>query len=274
MIAILFSLLVSFSAHADTDQLICESKFNPDFLAPLESPVEHGTDEIPTLKPGDTISLLVWNIYKAQRSNFWRDFSVLTESADLSLFQESVLSEENWGRLQAMDGVMWQSAMSFKMNDSASTGLTTGSRYLAKGSEALESPVREPLARTPKLSMLTEIPIEGRDESLMVVNIHAINFVLPSRLFMQLEVLIRRLENHNGPLIIAGDFNTHFFRNGILEQFKSRLDLDLVEFEGDRRWFKFDRIYVRGLSWSNAEILRSVQTSDHKPLAVDLKLLN
>ena len=272
MLTILFSLLASFSAHADFEKAFCERLYDPNFLAPLESPVEHGTDEIPTLKPGDEFSLLVWNLYKAKKRNFWRDFHTLTNSADISIFQESILSEESWEHLQAMEGVHWQSAMSFKMNDTKSTGLTTGSRFYVKGSEALASPVREPIARTPKLSMISEIPIEGTDQSLMVVNIHAINFVRPSRFYMQLEMLIRKLEKHNGPLIIAGDFNSHFFRDGILEQFRQRLNLELIVIEGDTRWFKFDRIYVRGLGWSNAEILKSIHTSDHKPLKLDLKV--
>ncbi len=84
------------------------------------------------------------------------------------------------------------------------------------------------------------------------------------------------LESHDGPLIVAGDFNTwNAERWNIVALVARRLRLQPVRFEPDRRSRFFgqvvDHVYYRGLVPSNA-VVHDVSTSDHNPIQVNFAL--
>ena len=187
-------------------------------------------------------------------------------------YKNPILTEESLDQLHRYEEVSWQTAISFKMGERRATGLTTGSRRKIVRSEAVESPGREPVTNTPKMSLISELPIEGKEESLIVVNIHALNFVLPFQFRKQLEDLYERLKDHKGPMVLAGDLNTHILRKQILDRFVEKLGMKRVQFDDDNRWMVLDHIFVRDLEWSGAQVLGQVSSSDHKPLKVRLKI--
>ena len=56
--------------------------------------------------------------------------------------------------------------------------------------------------------MLQWFPITGTDQQLLVVNVHAINFVMLHTFEAFIKQLISAMKNHHGPILLAGDFNT------------------------------------------------------------------
>jgi len=84
------------------------------------------------------------------------------------------------------------------------------------------------------------------------------------------------LKNHQGPLILAGDFNSwRKDRQAILDKLSHALSLQRVGYESHRRITVFgnpiDHVYYRGLDIVDASS-PSVTSSDHNPLLVTFKL--
>ena len=137
--------------------------------------------------------------------------------------------------------------------------------------------VKEPLINIPKTVIVTIYPLSGTDKSLMVVNIHSINFTVNTRKFdSQLQEVERILSQHQGPLIVSGDINTWSKkRTTIVENLVNRLGLDVLTFEKDYRVKIFgrgvDHIFYRGLTASASTVLK-VRSSDHNPMLVTFSL--
>jgi len=85
------------------------------------------------------------------------------------------------------------------------------------------------------------------------------------------------LTGHNGPIILAGDFNTWTEeKTRTLRQMVQRLGLSEVSFSDDDRTRVFgnaiDWVFARGLSVEFAQVHGSITGSDHKPMEVAFSL--
>ncbi|MDX1738979.1 MAG: endonuclease/exonuclease/phosphatase family protein, partial [Alphaproteobacteria bacterium] len=135
----------------------------------------------------------------------------------------------------------------------------------------------EPFTSLPKTILITRYPLANTHLSLMVANIHMINFALDIAAFRdQARQMEEILMNHQGPMIIAGDFNTWSEdRLSIIEDMSDRLDMSRVDFKTDlaRKAFghTIDRVYYRGLTPEEARVIE-VTSSDHNPLLVRFRL--
>ena len=135
----------------------------------------------------------------------------------------------------------------------------------------------EPLIRFPKTILITRYPLADTHSSLMVANIHMINFAPSLASFRdQANQMLEVLVNHEGPMILSGDFNTWSEeRLVIIEDMAGRLQLEPVSFKNDpaRKVFGniLDRVYYRGLKLDEAEVIE-VTSSDHNPLRVRFRL--
>ena len=133
------------------------------------------------------------------------------------------------------------------------------------------------MLRSPKATSVTEYGLDLTDHTLVVVNMHAVNFSTGLKAFRkQFEQVARALRDHRGPVIFSGDLNTwRANRLRIVEQFADALGLHAVDFEDDQRVKFFgntlDHIYTRGLSTVYTST-RSVETSDHNPMSVTFAL--
>ena len=109
-----------------------------------------------------------------------------------------------------------------------------------------------------------------------VVNVHALNFTLGvSDFARQIAKIESVLADHDGPVILAGDFNTWRARRfEIVQALSESLGLKELSFEEDNRVKSFgwvvDRIYLRGLIAVEAKI-DIVDSSDHNPMSVTLQ---
>jgi endonuclease/exonuclease/phosphatase (EEP) superfamily protein YafD len=218
------------------------------------------------------IRLLNWNVQKKRDLGWRSDFDRLAGNSDLVLMQEASLgglADSNFA-----NGRHWSFAPGHSTENSI-TGVLTLSRSEPLARCTFTS--IEPWLRTPKATSIAAFALSGRDETLLVVNLHAVNFSFGlSDYKNQFHQVGRLLQGHEGPVILAGDFNTwHKRRMQVVDSLAESLDLQPVTFDDDTRMRFFgsalDHIYVRQLQLVNAETA-TVYTSDHNPLVAVLSM--
>lgn len=218
-------------------------------------------------------SLTSWNIYKVRLNGWDQDLDHLHQQSDLLLLQEAHLVPElqDWLDQKSPD---WAMAHAFALSDVWSGVLT-----LAKVPQ--QSPcaqrLQEPYLRLPKTALISYFPVAGHDEPLLVANIHGVNFTLGSSdLTAQLQAIQELIHSHNGPVILAGDFNTWSnARMDVVERLAITHELQAVSFQRQQSAEHFghhlDHIYYRGLIPLQSHVTQ-VKSSDHYPLSVTFAL--
>jgi len=212
------------------------------------------------------ISLFNWNVHKTRARGWREDFDTLASNADLVLFQEASLREETIAEIDSTRH--WSFAPGYRK-----WGEVTGVMTLSNIKPLTQCSFvhSEPWLRTPKATGVTQYALTDTDQTLIVINVHAVNFSFGTGAYeKQFEEIRQVLENHDGPIILSGDLNTwRAKRVEVVNKLASSLELTAVVFENDHR-VKFlgnrlDHIYVRGLHAidTNTEI---VDTSDHNPM--------
>lgn len=224
----------------------------------------------PALNP-DHIHVLSWNIAKGRHPHWQQDLTHLTQVADLALIQEARL-ENNMH--QVMADCCWAFAPGYRRQN-LTTGVMTISR--AETINHSQHSHREPLIRLPKAALITEYRLQQHAHTLLVANVHAINFTPGTGHFSrQLHAVGQALATHKGPLIVCGDFNTwRGKRVRVLSELINQLGLEAITFEQDHRrhsfGFALDHIFYRGLRPRDGQVKR-VHSSDHNPISAVLGL--
>ncbi|EIO3967939.1 endonuclease/exonuclease/phosphatase family protein [Vibrio vulnificus] len=219
------------------------------------------------------LNLLVWNLYKQNRSNWQQALVEFSENRQLLLFQEARLNDD-LKRWIGSGGWSGEQVNAFKAFDKAAGVLTLGWRkpHLACGYTQLE-----PWIRLPKSGLYSEYPLSD-DQMLIVVNLHAVNFTWGVQEYQQqVNDLIAALKEHPGPAIVAGDFNTWSEKR--LQAVTERLEnagLTEVTFSPDQRTrfitgLPLDHVFYKGLVLQKAEAPQT-DASDHNPLLVSFTL--
>lgn len=218
------------------------------------------------------IQVLNWNIAKGRHVGWARDLAHLSQDSDLVIIQEAKLEYD----IPQLFGAAccWTFAPGFTRPDH-STGVMTLSR--AQTVNHKQHSHREPWTRLPKAALISEYRLQGMSSTLLVANIHAINFTAGIRSFrQQLESVLDEFAHHDGPIICSGDFNTwRRKRLSIVDEVIDQLQLRPVQFASDTRKQAFgmalDHIFVRGLQKKTASV-RPVCSSDHNPMTVTLSV--
>ncbi|TDG12709.1 endonuclease/exonuclease/phosphatase family protein [Seongchinamella unica] len=222
----------------------------------------------------DSVNILSWNIQKASNDGWMADLMELGSDTHLAFIQEAALQAQ----LGEFDprGPLFQSFSQGYTTASVNSGVMTLSRHAPTMQCNFNS--TEPWLGTPKAAAVTEHPLQGRDDRLLAINLHAVNFTFGVEdLQAQLRPLVELLLNHRGPAILAGDFNTWSdARQQLVDQVLSQHGLEPLAFDPDLRTTVFgrplDHIYVRGLAPEHTEVI-PVTSSDHNALRARLKLL-
>lgn len=233
--------------------------------------------------PKDGIDVLVWNIEKARRAAWKPEFEALARGQELVLLQEAYTAPRMIEPLAARSELQWSMGPSFVLTRRPGepvTGVVVGSAAAALDREVFVSLGTEPLVGTPKAALAVTYALEGSAEPLLVVDIHGINFRRAHVLAAQLEALEPVIAAHRGPVIFAGDLNTHHRpRMAAVEAFAARLRLESVfdnrrscrrsAGDGRRRFggWPLDHVYVRGLVVEAVRV-ESARGSDHDPILV------
>jgi endonuclease/exonuclease/phosphatase (EEP) superfamily protein YafD len=160
-------------------------------------------------------------------------------------------------------------AKSFNVAEETFTGVATGSRVKPMKEEVIISDATEPISGTRKTILLSQFLVQWQAQPLLVANIHAINFVTLGVFKTQIKQLLARVREHEGPLIVAGDFNTwNTNRMNYLKTVFAPLGLTLVDAPNDR-FLNLDHVFVRGLKVQTVNRFSHIRSSDHTPLKVN-----
>jgi len=214
--------------------------------------------------------ILSWNIHKAAHENLIHDLSHHAVDNDLLLLQEVVM-DAPMRKLLTKTGFSWQMADAFSVSGRV-RGVLVAARAQPLSGRVMRT--NEPLFPIPKSVIVTRYLI-GR-QRLAVANLHGINFSLGlGRFREQLEEVASDLRDHEGPIILGGDFNTWSKkRHAALDQVAHQLGLTAVDPHPDERRRAFgrhlDHLFVRGFTVLSAHSPEA-RSSDHNPILVRLR---
>ena len=265
-IKFLFFILLSFSALADGKKY--EVPELPDVLSSF------GKAKHKYL--GNKFSLISWNIYKGAKDNFRSDYQQISADADIVIIQEFLT---NTDLLQMLtENIDFQAAFAASFNysyEGVSTGVLNTSNTLPLSTAFIRTTNREPILKTPKMSLITIYEFSNCDKKLMVVNTHAINFVTNGKFYHDISKIADSIKDHSGPLIWAGDFNTWSKRRlSYLEMIARKIGLTFAALKDSYAIKKFmgnplDHILYKDLELTDGEVLKDIESSDHIPLKAD-----
>ncbi len=220
----------------------------------------------------DNIAFLNWNIYKGNDEGWQHDLSVLSENHDVMTIQEATLSEDMTSLLKAHD-FNWTMNTAFYLNGTAAGVMNVAS---AGAIYSCGFKVNEPLIWIPKSALVSYYPIAGSDEKLLVANIHGINFTLGvSDYREQLGKLYDAVKHHDGPMIVAGDFNSWSDdRMAVVKQMVKKLKLSALEYAVNNKTHLFgnaiDHVFYRQLEPLHHHVTQVI-SSDHNPISVNFR---
>ena len=231
------------------------------------------------------ISLLSWNIHKKNNDPIWEtEFKSLIEKyvPEIILLQEcqfqkgleNILHFEHYGFIFAPN-----------FSDSVKnkhSGVLTASIANHQSVGVIRSHAFEPFIKIPKIFLTTTYTIEHQSKQLLVLNIHAINFVGYWKFISQVQQLEYAIRSHSGPVLLSGDFNTwNKKRIRILDTILMSCELQKVEFTGInakniKKFFfnmPLDHIYYRDLTIDKTPEALNTKSSDHNPLLVKFNII-
>jgi len=229
---------------------------------------------------GPHIKVLLWNVYKCKKKGWHKDFIKLMADKDLVLLQEAIVNSPFDSHFKESLLHQWIMARSFRsVKTHIETGVKTGSIVAAKQHYYSSSKHSEPISRTKKMLLATVYPILPRGHSLLVVNTHIINFVAFEKFRAHLDQVFQTMTHHDGPLLLAGDFNT--WNKKRLKYFNSlAMSLSLEEVKMVRQprlnhlFHHLDHIYCRGLAVVDAHVHTDIHSSDHYPISLSFRTLD
>jgi endonuclease/exonuclease/phosphatase (EEP) superfamily protein YafD len=280
----LLCLMVSFNTFAyevkllGRDEDVRRKGFAKKFKVPSlqESHIAFGEAQESELD-SSSINVFVWNILKGERKKFEADFKKHAAEADVFVLQEGYHSENNERILSEIGGVHWNFGISFlwMKEDATPGGTIVGARaqpslYILKRTHDLE-----PIIKTPKTLSIGKYPLSGREDELLVISIHGLNFTNTQAFESHMKLAEEEMQKHDGPVIFAGDFNTrNWDRHNSMVSMANRNNLSPVYFQDDKRIKPFgtylDHSFVRGLRVKKARVLKEVKSSDHKAMVFEV----
>ena len=211
--------------------------------------------------------LVNWNVHKGQDKGWQEDLAKLSKQADFVLLQEATEHQN----LSTFSTALFVSSFSFKdLLSGVKTFTKTQPEWYCAGG------VAEPLIQIPKVASVMSFPLE-KDASLLLINVHLINFEWGISAYQtQLEQLFSFVENHQGPIIMSGDFNAWNERRlNLVNNMMQKYGLNAVTLSQDERLrflgYSLDYIFMRGVKVVSATS-EVVTSSDHNPLLMEFEL--
>lgn len=226
---------------------------------------------VPVL-PQKQLKVLVWNIHKGQDQGWQQALTFFSKSTDLVLLQEAT----NQQRLpylfsQIYPTQLFASAFAYK-------DILSGVAILSKSAPLsyCAGATAEPWIQIPKVGLAATYPL-ANGQKLLVVNLHLVNFEwIPTNYKKQLSEAMELIAAHQGPIILAGDFNSWSKeRLGLLLRLAKHYHLKEVHYKKDVR-LRFnqnplDHIFIRGLRLISSTT-KLTKASDHNPLLITVEV--
>ena len=237
---------------------------------PFENKLNMQCDKADDLVPklaASRFHLITWNVHKGQDTGWQEDLERLSKQADFVLLQEATQHQN----LSTFSTALFVSSFSFnELLSGVKTFTQTQPEWYCGGG------VAEPIIQIPKVASVMSFPLEKGD-SLLLINVHLINFEWGISAYQtQLEQLFSFIENHQGPIIMAGDFNAwNETRLNLVNNLMQKYGLDSVTLSQDERvrflGYPLDYIFKRGVKVARATS-EVVTSSDHNPLLMEFEL--
>ena len=237
---------------------------------PFESKLNMQCDKADDLVPklaASRFHLITWNVHKGQDTGWQEDLERLSKQADFVLLQEATQHQN----LSIFSTALFVSSFSFnELLSGVKTFTQTQPEWYCGGG------VAEPIIQIPKVASVMNLPLE-KGNSLLLINVHLINFEWEISAYQaQLEQLFSFVENHQGPIIMAGDFNAwNEDRLNLVNNLIQKYGLDSVALSQDERvrflGYPLDYIFMRGVKVVSATS-EVVTSSDHNPLLMEFEL--
>ena len=237
---------------------------------PFENKLNMQCDKADNLVPklaSSRFHLITWNVHKGQDTGWQEDLERLSKRADFVLLQEATQHQN----LSTFSTALFVSSFSFnELLSGVKTFTQTQPEWYCGGG------VAEPIIQIPKVASIMNLPLE-KGNSLLIINVHLINFEWGISAYQaQLEQLFSFVENHQGPIIISGDFNAWNERRlNLVNNLMQKYGLDAVVLSQDERvrflGYPLDYIFTRGVKVVSATS-EVVTSSDHNPLLMEFEL--
>lgn len=220
-----------------------------------------------------SLSILVWNIFKQKRADCLHILEKYADKTELMLLQEAQTTPQLLNFI-ARHNKIADHVPAYSFNHIYAGVMTISNCF---PTTLLSFKEKEPLIRVPKSAIITTYLIENSNQTLLVGNIHAVNFSIGVKIYrQQMHMLLNQIREHQGPVILAGDFNSWSRqRLSLLYHLIRTIGLRPVNFSEDmRKTFMgrpLDFVFYKGLQLDTANII-STDASDHNPLFVNFKL--
>lgn len=229
---------------------------------------------VPSKSLNSTFSLLNWNIYKQQNRQWSKKLNEWANKADLITLQEAKYNQELIHFSQQQKLYYFQNiAFTYQKEN---YGVNTFSR--AQPKQACGTRYSEPWTMVPKTGIATTYAFNDSAQSLLLVNLHGVNFTFTAEpLKQQVAPYLQLIQQHQGPIVISGDFNTWSeARTAEIIGSLVKAGFNETQFSKDQRLtilgLPLDHIFFRGLKMINAQSIATI-ASDHTPQLVTFSLL-
>lgn len=229
----------------------------------------------------EELHVVTWNLGKQVAGSVSAQLELLCSAEHCKL----IALQEVRAKLSVPFGYGAHFGESFRMRPFGDAhGVMTLGSVMPREAWVLQAPHRELRVATPKVALATRHPVSDGSE-LLALNVHALNFDRKGHRFVaQIEELGTRLDEHDGPVLFCGDFNTwHPARLDHLRHVADIHGLEEVQSElgggrtggatrlgnllfGVDPQLQLDRIFYRGLRLIDQRWLPELDASDHVPL--------
>ena len=235
----------------------------------------------------DSIKILNWNIHKEGNTRDWEIAIariVEDKDPDFLLLQEVRLEAEVGSFISEDLQYGWEfSPNVYQGQYGAYSGVLTASNIKPKTVESALTKKTELFSEIKKTLLLAKYSVGSPASELLLINIHAINFNIGLDGFKeQMRCIAEAITEHNGPVIVAGDFNTwRQDRLDILNELALDMKLEKVDFGSDADNIMtvfgntLDHIFIskdRLEVVNGSQDVLAVKPSDHSPLFVELRI--
>ena len=184
-------------------------------------------DQAPREITQKTFRLLVWNLHKGQDAGWQQALNRLAQGRDLLLLQEVLNTQELATQYSSrFPTALYASAFAYLQQQSGVEILSQfAPHFYCAGAKS------EPWIRIPKVGAAMSVPLSN-GQALLLVNVHLINFEMyPTAYEEQLRTLMQLVAQHQGPLVLSGDFNSWSgYRMAIIRKLITEFGLVEVSF--------------------------------------------
>lgn len=236
----------------------------------------------------DSIRIVNWNIHKEGNLSEWKKVIthiVKDKKPDFILLQEVRLDGKVGDFISKDLKYGWEfSPNLYQGKYDAYSGVLTASHIKPKMVESALSNETELFSKIQKTVLFTKYPIGSPSLELLVVNIHGININIDLDGFKeQIRYIAEVVMRHDGPVILAGDFNTwKEARLDHLSKLVKEMELVKIDFGSNADYVEtmfgnpLDHIFISKekleVIKGSQDVIVDIKSSDHSPLFVELRI--